>query len=169
MALLMPPSRPQPQPRPITTSVDIAADPEEVWRVVGEVARMPEWSPELRRLVVLGRKPVRVGTTLLGVNRRGWAIWPTTSKVTRLEPGRAVAWRTRESGATWSYEIEPTVGGSRLTARRDIDSFTIGTTLLAPAIGGAEGHDQELERGLSTTLGRIKAAVENRSTKRDLA
>jgi uncharacterized protein YndB with AHSA1/START domain len=149
--------------------VDIAADPEQVWTVVGDVARMPEWSPELRRLVVLGRKPVRVGTTLLGVNRRGWAIWPTTSRVTCLEPGRAVAWRTRESGATWTYEIEPTVEGTRLTGRRDLDSFSIGTTLLGPAIGGAEGHDRELEQGIRTTLGRIKATVEAGSTKRDLA
>jgi uncharacterized protein YndB with AHSA1/START domain len=149
------------KPLPITTSLDIDADPEHVWGVVGDLTRMPEWSPELRRLVVLGRKPVRVGTTLLGVNRRGWAIWPTTSKVTRLEPGRAVAWRTRESGATWTYELEPTTVGTRLTGRRDLDSFTIGTTLLGPAIGGAEGHDRELEQGIRITLGRIKAAVES--------
>lgn len=149
-----------PRPLPISTSVDIDADPERVWSVVGDVARMPEWSPELRRIVVLGRKPVRVGTTLLGLNRRGWAVWPTTSKVTRLEPARAVSWRTRESGATWTYELEATQTGTRLTGRRDLDSFTIGTTLLGPAIGGAEGHDRELEQGISTTLGRIKAAVE---------
>jgi uncharacterized protein YndB with AHSA1/START domain len=151
-----------PTPRPITATVDIDADPESVWAVVGDVTRMPEWSPELRRLVVLGRKPVREGTTLLGLNRRGWAVWPTTSKVTRFEPGRAVAWHTRESGATWTYELEPTGpgNGTRLTGRRDLDSFTIGTTLMAPAIGGAEGHDRELEEGISTTLGRIKQAVE---------
>jgi uncharacterized protein YndB with AHSA1/START domain len=152
--------RPVSQPIPITTSVDIAAAPEQVWAVVGDVARMPEWSPELRRLVVLGRKPVRVGTTLLGINRRGWAVWPTTSKVVRLEPGRAVAWHTRESGATWTYELEPTTDGTRLTGRRDLGSFTIGTTLLGPAIGGAAGHDRELEKGIRTTLGRIKSAVE---------
>ena len=151
-----------PTPRPISTSVDIDATPERVWAVVGDVTRMPQWSPELRRLIVLGRKPVRVGTTLLGLNRRGWAVWPTTSKVTRLEPGRAVAWHTRESGATWSYELAATGNGSgtRLTGRRDLDSFTLGTTLLGPAIGGAEGHDRELEEGIRTTLDRIKQAVE---------
>lgn len=152
-----------PQPLAISTSVDIDADPPRVWTVVGDVERMPEWSPELRRIVVLGRKPVRVGTTLLGLNRRGWAVWPTTSKVTRLEPGQAVAWRTRESGATWTYELEPSQTGTRLTGRRDLSSFTIGTTLLGPAIGGAEGHDRELEQGIRTTLGRIKAAVEKLS------
>ena len=56
---------------------------------------------------LLGSGQVRVGTTVLGLNRRGWVAWPTTSVVTRLEPGRAVAWRTRESGATWTYELRP--------------------------------------------------------------
>jgi uncharacterized protein YndB with AHSA1/START domain len=150
-----------PDPLQIRASVDIDAPAERVWSVVGDVRRMPQWSPELRRLVVLSRQPVRVGTTLLGVNRRGWAVWPTTSKVTRLETGRAVAWRTRESGATWTYELEDIDGGTRLTGRRDLPAFSVGTSLLGPAIGGAAGHDRELEQGIRTTLGRIKSAVES--------
>jgi uncharacterized protein YndB with AHSA1/START domain len=148
------------EPLPISVSVDIDASPERVWEVVGDVRRMPEWSPELRRLAVLGRSPVGVGTTLLGLNRRGLAAWPTTSRVTRWEPGRAVAWHTRESGATWTYELEGTGSGTRLTARRDLPAFTAGTTLLGPVIGGAAGHDRELADGLRTTLERIKQTVE---------
>jgi uncharacterized protein YndB with AHSA1/START domain len=149
-----------PQPLPISASVDIAAPPDRVWALVGDVTRMPEWSPELRRLRLLGRGPVRPSSTLLGVNRRGWAAWPTSSTVTRLEPGRAVAWRTRESGATWTYELEAADGGTRLTGRRDLPRFTALTTLLGPVIGGAAGHDRELAEGIRTTLGRIKDAVE---------
>ena len=150
-----------PQPRPITAFVEIHAPSQRVWDVVGDLTRMPEWSPELRRLRLLGSGPVRVGSTLLGLNRRGWVAWPTTSKVVRLDPGRAVAWRTRESGATWTYELEDTTGGTRLTGRRDLPAFTIGTTLLGPIIGGAAGHDAELAEGIRTTLGRIKATVES--------
>ena len=114
-----------------------------VWAVVSDVTRMPEWSPELRRLYVLGgAKEPRVGMTLLGINRRGYVAWPTTSRVTRFEPGRAVAWKTRESGATWTYELEPTATGTRLTGRRDLPKFTLGTTVLGPIIGGAEGHGE---------------------------
>ena len=153
-----------PQPLPISVSVDVAASPEQVWAVVGDVRRMPEWSPELRRLAVLGRSPVAVGTTLLGLNRRGLVAWPTSSRVTRWEPGRAVAWRTRESGATWTYELTGTGSGAgsgtRLTARRDLPGFPAGTWLLGRVIGGGGGHDRELADGLRTTLERIKAAVE---------
>jgi len=146
---------------PLHASVDIAAPPTLVWAVVGDVTRMPEWSPELRRLVVVGRRPVSVGSTLLGLNRRGWVAWPTTSTVTRLEPQKALAWRTRESGATWTYELEATPTGTRLTGRRDLPGYSRATTLMGPAIGGAAGHDQELADGIRTTLERIKGTVES--------
>lgn len=155
-----------PTPAPITASVEISAGTDEVWAVVSDVARMPEFSPELRRLYVIGSKEPRVGMTLVGINRRGLVAWPTTSKVVRFEPGRVVAWKTRESGATWTYELEPTESGTRLTGRRDLPKFTVGTTLLAPVIGGAEGHDQELADGIRATLERIKATVEASVTSR---
>lgn len=153
-----------PQPLPISASVEVAAAPDAVWAVVSDVTRMPEWSPELRRLFVIGSKEPRVGMKLVGVNRRGYAVWPTTSRVTRFEPGRAVAWKTRESGATWTYELEPTSTGTRITGRRDLPKFTLGTTLMAPVIGGAEGHDQELADGIRSTLERIKATIEAGAT-----
>lgn len=148
------------QPLPISASVELAAPPETVWEVVSDVSRMSDWSPECRRIVVLGSPKQGVGTKFIGLNRRGWAVWPTTSEVVRFEPGKAVAWKTRESGATWSYEIAPTASGTSLTGRRELPSYTIGTKLMAPLIGGAGGHDQELAEGIRTTLERIKAAVE---------
>jgi len=148
------------QPLPISASVELAAAPETVWEVVSDVSRMSDWSPECRKIVVLGSPKQGVGTKFIGLNRRGWAVWPTTSKVVRFEPGKAVAWKTRESGATWSYEIAPTGSGTSLTGRRELPSYTIGTKLMAPLIGGAGGHDQELAEGIRTTLERIKAAVE---------
>jgi hypothetical protein len=38
--------------------------------------------------------------------------------------------------------------------------FTIGTTLLGPAIGGARGHDAELADGIRSTLEQIRETVE---------
>ena len=151
----------RPTPLPISASVDVDAPPDDVWTVVADVTRMPEFSPELRRLFAVGGRRPRVGMRMVGINRRGYAVWPTTSKLVRLEPGRAVAWHTRESGATWTYELEPLPTGTRLTGRRDLAGFTLGTTLLAPVIGGAAGHDRELADGIRQTLLRIKSAVES--------
>ena len=148
------------QPLPISAFVEVDASPESVWEVISDVRRMSEWSPECRKIVVIGSPKQGVGTTFLGVNRRGWAVWPTTSKVVRYEPGKAVAWKTRESGATWSYELTPTDSGTSITGRRELPSFTVGTKVMAPLIGGAVGHDEELADGIRKTLERIKIAVE---------
>ena len=148
------------QPLPISAFVEVAASPESVWEVISDVRRMSEWSPECRKIVVIGSPKQGVGTTFLGVNRRGWAVWPTTSKVVRYEPGKAVAWKTRESGATWSYELTPTDSGTSITGRRELPSFTIATKAMAPLIGGAVGHDEELADGIRATLEQIKIAVE---------
>ncbi|WP_165372466.1 SRPBCC family protein [Nocardioides iriomotensis] len=152
-----------PTPLPIESTVEVDAPPHAVWAVVGDLLRMPELSPELRRLYVVGGGRPRVGSTLVGLNRRGLVAWPTTSTVTVLDEERAVAWRTRESGATWSYRLEALDEGrrTRLTGRRDLPAFTVGTTLLAPIIGGAEGHDRELAAGIAATLTRIKRVVED--------
>lgn len=149
-----------PQPLPISATVEVAAAPAAVWAVVSDVTRMPEFSPELRHVFVVGSKQPRVGMTLIGINRRRYVMWPTTSTVVTFEPGRAVAWKTRESGATWIYELEPIATGTRLTGRRELAKISVPTKLLAPVIGGAAGHDQELAEGIRSTLEKIKTTIE---------
>jgi len=145
-------------PMPITATVEMKASPDAVWSAVSDLRRMPEFSPELRKAFVIGKPGV--GANIIGINRRKAVVWPTTSKVVRWEPGRAVAWKTRESGATWVYELEPTSGGTAVTGRRVLPRFTIATSMLGPFIGGAQGHDTELAEGIRATLERIKGAVE---------
>jgi hypothetical protein len=145
-------------PAPISATVSMKAGPEQVWKVVSDLARMPEFSPELRKAFVVGKPGV--GATIIGINRRKAVVWPTTSKVVRWEPRRAVAWKTRESGATWIYELEETATGTEVTGRRVLPKFTMGTSFLGPVIGGAVGHDAELAEGIKTTLERIRAVGE---------
>jgi uncharacterized protein YndB with AHSA1/START domain len=145
-------------PAPISATVEMKASPEQVWRIVSDLGRMPEFSPELRKAFVIGRPGL--GANVIGINRRKAVVWPTTSRVVRWEPGRAVAWKTRESGATWVYELEATPAGTAVTGRRVLPRFTVATSLLGPFIGGAQGHDAELAEGIRATLERIKDAVE---------
>ena len=156
-----------PVPAPVHAVTEVAAPPEAVWDVVADLGRMAEFSPELRRAWVLGEPGL--GTRVVGLNRRGPIAWPTLSRVVRWEPGRAVAWHVRESGATWVYELEPvrpdgagsTASASTLlTAHRVLPRFGLATRLVGPLIGGAIGHDVELGQGLRATLERIRGAVE---------
>lgn len=50
-----------------------------VWEVLADLGRMPEWSPELVRMIPLKRGGRRVGQVYLGINRRKAVSWPTRS------------------------------------------------------------------------------------------
>ena len=102
---------------PLEASVHVDAPPAAVWAAVGDPRRTGEWSPECRRVVVLGRGPLRAGRVLVGVNRRRAVVWATTSRVDTYDPGREIAWTVRESATRWSYLLEPDATGTRLVQR----------------------------------------------------
>jgi uncharacterized protein YndB with AHSA1/START domain len=141
----------------------VAAPPERVWAALTDFSRMPEWSPELVRMVPLKRGGLRVGQWYLGINRRRAAVWPTRNVVALLEPGRLLAWDTTSSGARWIWELSPVDGAStRVVHRRPVPSrITWMSRLYAPiALGGSASHADELEAGMAQTIARLRAAVE---------
>lgn len=146
----------------IEVSADVAAPPARVWELVSELKNMPRWSPQTLRSFVRGGGSTRAGSRLLNVNRRGVLLWPTSSKVVRFEPEREIAWRIKENLTIWSYSLEPTTTGTRLTARREapqgISDVSVRLTKLV--FGGTDSFATELERDLATTLGKIKADAE---------
>ncbi len=160
-----------PQPGPQTTTgaarelraeATVHAPPDRVWSLLTDLDQMARWSPETVRMVPLGRGGLRVGQTYLGLNRRGAAVWPTRSVVAVLEPGRALAWDTRSSGARWIWELAPAGSSTHVVHRRPVPTrLTIGSRLFAGVLlGGSEGHADELEQGMAQTLARLKDAAE---------
>lgn len=148
--------------RELRAATEVAAPPERVWEVLSDVARMPEWSRETVRMVPLKPGGLRPGQWYLGVNRRGFVVWPTRSVVTAVEPGRRLAWDTRSSGAHWFYELSPSAGGTTLVHRRPVPGrLTLASRIVAPLLlGGSEAHADELEADMARTVAAIKAAVE---------
>jgi uncharacterized protein YndB with AHSA1/START domain len=141
----------------------VSAPPERVWGLLTDLARMPQWSPELLAMRPLKPGGLRVGQWYLGLNRRKAVVWPTRSVLVVLEPGRTLAWDTRSSGARWIWEIEPDgAGGTRVAHRRPVPrGLTLLGRVFAPlALGGTEGHADELEAGMRQTVARLKAAAE---------
>src|SRR5690349_972618 len=63
--------------RELYAEAHVAASPARVWALLTDFARMPEWSPELVRMVPLKPGGLRVGQWYLGVNKRGPVVWPT--------------------------------------------------------------------------------------------
>jgi uncharacterized protein YndB with AHSA1/START domain len=152
--------------RELTAEVRIAAPPEQVWTALTELDRMAARSPELVRMVPLGRGGLRAGQQYLGLNRRGPVVWPTRNRVVAVEAPHLLVWDTVSSGARWVFELHP--DGPDGTATRVVQRrpVTRGLTLLsrafAPlALGGSESHADELEEGMQVTLEALRTEVES--------
>ncbi|HEX7718138.1 MAG TPA: SRPBCC family protein [Marmoricola sp.] len=154
--------------RELRAETTIDAPPAQVWAALADLTRMPDWSPELLRMVPLKPGGLKVGQQYLGVNRRKAVVWPTRSVVAQVEPERALAWDTRSSGARWIYELSPEGSGTRVVHRRPVpQKLTVLSRLFAPlALGGSDGHADELEAGMARTLARLKDAVEQQTARR---
>lgn len=147
-------------PNTLEATVDISAPPERVWAVVSDLKRMPEFSPNTVRMVALGA--LRTGAWTVNLNRDGRKYYPTTSRIVRFEPNRAFAFRMNENATVWSYTLEPTESGTRLTERRDVPNGVRKPVraLIDAFLGGEQQFEANLVRGMNETLGKIKAAAE---------
>jgi len=148
--------------RELRVEATVDAPPAQVWGLLTDFGRMPEWSPELVRMLPLKRGGLRVGQAYLGINRRKAVVWPTRSVVAVLEPGRSLAWDTKSSGARWIWELSPAGEATHVVHRRPVpSSLTAMSKIFASAfLGGTEGHADELEVGMAQTVARLKAAAE---------
>ena len=144
----------------LQAKIDIDAAPEKVWALVSDFRQMPRWSPQCRLMKAFG--PLRPGTRTLNVNRRNFLFWPTTSRVTEVIPERKLAFRVNENNTVWTYELEPTDTGTRLTESRHAENGVkaVSNLLVNAVLGGVPSFEQELIDGMNASLGRIKAAAE---------
>lgn len=144
-------------------TVTIAAPPATVWEAVGDVRRMPEWSPQV--VSVRLRAPaadVRLGTRFTNLNHLGELEWVTHGEVVRHEPAHAIAFRIEENYTIWSFTLESEGDGTVLTQRREapdgISQFSLDLT--ESHLGGQEAFTALLLEGMERTLAGIRSAVE---------
>ena len=145
----------------LQAQVDIDAPVAKVWSLVSDLSRMPQWSPQCRLMKALG--PARQGTTTINLNRRGRMFWPTTSVVTEVIPDKKIAFRVPINRTIWTYELEPTETGTRLTESRHAENGTTAFSNMSinALMGGVPSFERELVEGMNATLSRIKAAAES--------
>jgi uncharacterized protein YndB with AHSA1/START domain len=97
----------------------VPTSPEEVWAVLGDVTRMPEWSEDLASVDLLEGDGRSVGSRFRGNNQSGARTWSMTCVIDRFDEGRALEFHTEnEQGETrtrWWYRIEPAGEGTAVT------------------------------------------------------
>lgn len=146
----------------IEESIETTAPRVKVWALVSDLGRMSHWSPQVMRTIVRER-PVKLGTRMLNINRRGLLVWPTRSKVVRFEPHSEIAFRIKDNLTIWSFTLEDTAtGGTRITQRREAPDgiSSISKNLTERVLGGITPFQEELRLGMQQTLRRITAEAE---------
>jgi uncharacterized protein YndB with AHSA1/START domain len=141
--------------------IDIDAPVAKVWALVSDLSRMPQWSPQCRVMKLLG--PLRQGSRTINLNRRNRMFWPTTSTVTEVIPEKKLAFRVNINNTIWSYELQPTDGGTRVVESRHAENGVkpISNMSVNALFGGVPSFERELVDGMNETLSRLKAAAES--------
>lgn len=97
----------------------IHATPDEVWAVIGDVTRMPEWSEELESVEILAGDGRSAGSRFRGNNGSGNRSWSMECVIDVYDDGRALEFHTQnakgEPRTRWWYRLEPTDDGTLVT------------------------------------------------------
>jgi hypothetical protein len=147
-------------------SVHVDAPADAVYRLVSDLTRMGEFSPECTRVVWRrGATGPAVGAKFRGYNKKGVIRWFTDGKVVAAEPGRAFAFDVTSFGlgvARWGYRIEPDADGSGCTITETWDDHrtTPGFKTVTGLVLGVRDRGAHNTAGMEATLQQIKAAAE---------
>lgn len=146
----------------------VDAPPDDVYALVADVTRAPEFSPEILRCSWLdGATRPAVGARFEAVNKvsRG-PSWKNRPVVTAADPGREFAFaRTEKLSGTveWRYRFQPEDSGTRVIESYQVTHpvsragwFVIGRVF------GCTDRRAELRAGMTTTLERLRETAERR-------
>jgi len=129
-------------------SIDIAAPPGLVYDLVADVTRMGEWSPEATGADWLDGATGLKGDWFDGHNQSGEREWTRACEVAQAERGRDftfVVGGVEDNCTWWSYEMEPTESGTRLTERWWLVNKT-------PAMAAATQEQFEARAAMTKTM-----------------
>jgi len=145
-------------------SIHIDAPPEKVWALVSDVTRIGEFSPETFEATwTRGATGPEVGASFKGHVRRN-GVGPTywsPCQVTRCEPNEVFEFAVGTDDVTlnnWGYRLAPEGEGTRVTEYFRIEP-SLPMRLYWTVLGPLRGRTNE--RGMRTTLERMKAVLES--------
>jgi len=151
---------------PRSVSILVDASPSALYRLVSDVERIGEWSPECRSALWLDDRR-GVGARFRGMNRSGVNRWSRTCEVIVDELDREFTWRTIPGAPTmddstrWSFVLEPTGSSTTLTQRMQITKKP--QAWFRPYIRMTMPHHLDMREQMRTTLEGIRTTAETQS------
>ena len=143
----------------LSTTVDVMAGTDEVWAILADYERDPEWRSGVETMTPSAAGPATPGLTTLEILRFGGRTYRNAGVVEAVDPGRQLAWRTTSGAdAHGSRTVEPRDGGgSRVTLLLHVRPHGV-ERLMAPVLR------RLLRRTLVADAGRLRALVETTGT-----
>lgn len=145
----------------VSVSRDVASTPDAMWRLVTDLPRMGEWSPENRGGEWINAKGPAVGVRFKGRNKNGKRSWSTTVEVIRCDEPRVFAFSLlvgKSKWCDWVYEIEPTSTGVRVT-HSWIDHRSAFTSWLGGVVSGVKDRASHNAANMEKTLDALVRAA----------
>ncbi len=145
-----------------TLHIDAPADL--VYRLVADLPRMGEWSPECERVSWRGGATQAVrGAHFVGYNRAGTMRWLTFGTVTAADPGRHLAFRVHLGPmaiSLWEYFVVPDSNSDGCTlVEQWTDHRALPTRMLFDRV--LSDRVARNRRGIRSTLAAIKRVAEH--------
>jgi uncharacterized protein YndB with AHSA1/START domain len=144
----------------LTASTEVRASADQVYAVVSDVTRIPQWSPETTRAEWLD--PDRFQAW----NRRRLGRWRTVAEVVEAVPGQRFSFVVQAMGGDWTqwtYLIGPgaVAGTSRLTEEfRMCVPLPWGAVVFEHLFLFVRDRRKDLQGNLEASVERIRAIVE---------
>ena len=144
----------------LTASTDVRASADQVYAVISDVTRIPEWSPETARAE--WSAPDRFDAW----NRRRLGRWRTTARVVKAEPGQSFSFIVQVMGrdwTQWTYLLEP---GSTANATRLTEQFRMCVPMPFAVLAFERlflfvwDRRTDLQKNLHVSVDRIRTIVE---------
>ncbi len=151
-----------------SAEIVVDAAPEQVYDLVADVTRTPEFSPEVVAVRWLdGATEPAVGARFEAVNRTSTSgrRWRNRPVVVVADRGREFAFRRTEpfSGTVvWRYRFAPVDGGTRVVESYEFERpvTRIGWLVIEKVFKDLDRRNA-LQRGMRATLERLRATAEN--------
>ena len=161
----------------VECEIEIATAPEQVWKLVSDIATSTRFSPELQEVEWLdGAAGPAVGASFTGRNRNDlMGEWQTVSSIVVMEEPHTFEWEVRysddwrngEAMAIWTYTLEPVADGSRTRLQHGMRLGPARSPLHAYVEKYPEREEQIiggrlalLRTGIEATLTGVKAEAE---------
>jgi len=148
-----------------SASIEIEAPADVVWKLVSDLSRMGEWSPETVKVEWKGGATApAVGASFKGSNQNGNKKWSTIGRIVEFAEPTDLAWEvTAGPGlkiAQWRYRIDEIDERSCRLTESTIDHRPSWMKYLGALASGVKERAPHNIAGMEATLARIKEVAE---------